>query len=339
MSTEEEVRQLVTALKNNPDIQAQLKRLAPLLFLGPALMATGLLIGLFAGSDAKGLKFTALALDSAGVGILAWLFNKTRHLLDERSFENYQKWIEIKHNIVSALPSVDHFKPTPGFPEKVYNQSLLFPGTKANVKNAQDSINGTHNGVPYRLIELKVGNRTQKRKQSWLRWRTVTTYTKIFHGLLFACEFNKRFNSTTLLTTDRSEKTFGAWARSTQRVLAMGSELKLVELENPEFEELFLIRSSDPIEARYLLSSSLMEKIVALKKAKKCEIQLCFQDGKLLVAIPSETKFLDSHRYVENPDEQKELMRGDLQSVVSIIEALDIDEKIWASGRSRGNFL
>ena len=40
----------------------------------------------------------------------------------------------------------------------------------------------------------------------------------------------------------------------------------LVKLENPEFESEFAVYSGDQIESRYILSSSLMERILSFKK-------------------------------------------------------------------------
>ncbi len=56
--------------------------------------------------------------------------------------------------------------------------------------------------------------------------------------------------------------------------------------ENPDFEKTFDVYSTDQIEARYLLSPSMMERLFALDREFNKNITISFRDSNILIAIP-----------------------------------------------------
>jgi len=97
--------------------------------------------------------------------------------------------------------------------------------------------------------------------------RRRTHWQKIFKGHLFSADFNKEFNVKTYVLTDTAEKMFGFIGTKLQKMNKARGEL--VKLENPEFESEFVVYSDDQVESRYILSPSLMERILLFKKQKK----------------------------------------------------------------------
>ena len=79
--------------------------------------------------------------------------------------------------------------------------------------------------------------------------------------------------------TDTAEKMFCFIGTKLQKMNKARGEL--VKLENPEFESEFAVYSDDQIESRYILSPSLMERILSFKKQTKKSIQLSFIDSRL----------------------------------------------------------
>lgn len=61
-----------------------------------------------------------------------------------------------------------------------------------------------------------------------------------------------------------------------------------VHLEDIRFAEKFMVYSTDQVEARYVLSASVMEKIVALKEKVDRPIYLSFQNQKMFFAVENE---------------------------------------------------
>ena len=60
---------------------------------------------------------------------------------------------------------------------------------------------------------------------------------------------------------------------------------RLVKLENPEFEKLFAVFSTDQIEARYILTPAIMEAMVRIHKQYKRKMYLSFTGTRVYVAM------------------------------------------------------
>ena len=68
----------------------------------------------------------------------------------------------------------------------------------------------------------------------------------------------------TLLYPDTAEKMFGKFGQSLQSLngkMAHGGR-DVVKLEDPEFEKEFVVYAHDQVEARYVLSPSLMRRLL-----------------------------------------------------------------------------
>ena len=79
---------------------------------------------------------------------------------------------------------------------------------------------------------------------------TRTSYTTIFKGLYLIADFNKEINSETYVYSS-GRKWF--------------SRFKRVRLEDPVFEDRFNVYSDDQVEARYILTPKIMNRIVELE--------------------------------------------------------------------------
>ena len=105
---------------------------------------------------------------------------------------------------------------------------------------------------------------------------------------------------------------------------------ELVKLENTEFESEFAVYSDDQIESRYILSPSLMEKILSFKKQTNKNIQLSFIDSRLYVAIPYSKALFEPRLFgdmINFSDIQE--YHDDLNLVISIAETLNLNTRIW----------
>ncbi|MBK9456075.1 MAG: DUF3137 domain-containing protein [Bacteroidetes bacterium] len=97
-------------------------------------------------------------------------------------------------------------------------------------------------------------------------------------------DFNKHFNGNTYVLSDFGERFLGGFGKMLQG-LSIGRP-DVVRLEDVEFEKQFVVYSSDEVEARYILSTSFMEQIMAFKKKTNANIQLSFVGNNINVAIP-----------------------------------------------------
>ncbi|NNF98209.1 MAG: DUF3137 domain-containing protein [Desulfobacteraceae bacterium] len=162
--------------------------------------------------------------------------------------------------------------------------------------------------------------------------RTRKKYTPIFDGLFFMADFNKSFKGTTIVLPDTAQKMFGNLGQALQRLNVKNGQL--IKLEDPEFEKLFVVYGQDQVEARYVLSTSLMRRIVDFQNRARREIRLSFSSFKLHVAIPFdkelfEPKIMGSILGISHVREYYE----NLKLVIDIVEELNLNTRIWTQKR------
>ena len=158
--------------------------------------------------------------------------------------------------------------------------------------------------------------------------RRQTHWHTIFKGLLFSADFNKVFNVKTYVLTDTAEKMFGFLGTKLQKMNKGRGEL--VKLENPDFESEFVVYSGDQIESRYILSPSLMERILSFKKQTKKGIQLSFVDSRLYVTVPYSKDLFEPKLFgdIVNFEHIKDY-HNDLSLVLDLIQTLNLNTRIW----------
>ncbi len=156
----------------------------------------------------------------------------------------------------------------------------------------------------------------------------------VFHGQFIVTEFNKSFEGTTVVSTDHAEVIFGKVIGGF--IQSNLSSDGLVKMDDPDFEEAFAVHSSDSIEAHYILTSSLMERILNYREKTKQYIELSFFSNVVCIAIPYDKdhfEYLDTSAY-ESEAALKEAFDKEftepLALVTEIIEDLKLNEKLWS---------
>ena len=158
--------------------------------------------------------------------------------------------------------------------------------------------------------------------------KTKRRVIPIFSGLFFVADFNKRFNGTTVVLPDTAQKLFGDLGQALQAFNVDNGQL--VKLEDPEFEKLFVVFGQDQVEARYVLSPSLMQRLVEFQKKTDKKMRLSFSASKLYVAIPFEETLFEPgiRESLLNIDLYKKYY-DDLKLVADIVEELNLNTRIW----------
>lgn len=151
---------------------------------------------------------------------------------------------------------------------------------------------------------------------------------QIFKGLFFIADFNKRFLGQTFVLPDTSEKFLGRISQAFQQWNI--SRPDLVRLEDSEFEKEFVVYSTDQVEARYILSTSLMKRIVDFKRNSGKKIHLSFINSKINVAI-SYTRSLFEPKVFSTLLDFGPIQGyfGDLSLATGIVEDLNLNTRIW----------
>jgi hypothetical protein len=207
-------------------------------------------------------------------------------------------------------------------PSEFFTRSKLFTSQVDRV-GGNDYVSGKIDNIEIRFSDFHA---EKKHKDSKGR----TTWSTIFQGLFIVSEFNKNFHGNTVVLPDTAQNTFGdligGWLQSNNTMRE-----DLVKMDNVEFEKEFVVYATDQIEARYILSHSLMKKLLDFKKRSKQNIYVSFTNKNINLAIAynkdlfepsifhSLLKYKIAMEYVQT-----------LHLAIGIVEELKLNTKLWS---------
>lgn len=155
--------------------------------------------------------------------------------------------------------------------------------------------------------------------------RSRTSWHTVFDGILWMADFNKHFSSDVVVQPDIAEKAFGWFGSALQK---LGGSL--VKLENTEFERHFVVRGADQVEARYILTPDLQERILELRGHLNDSIQLAFRGRWLFLCFANKSDWFEVD--LEHPSDsmgQIKEFAWQLQKCCGIVEQLNLNTRIW----------
>jgi hypothetical protein len=212
----------------------------------------------------------------------------------------------------------------------VYNSSLYIPETVYMMSEIFKKRPDRYRGDD--LVKGKLGKTEVEFSEIHSEYKTRdkhgTHWHTIFKGLFFIGDFNKHFTCKMVVLPDRAERMFGHVGKMLQSWNIARDDL--IKLEDVEFEKLFVVYGSDQIQARYILSPGLMQRITDFRRKTGRDIYLSFQLSKVFVAIPYRKDLFEPKmfRSVLDFEPIKEYYE-DLQLALGIVEDLDLNTRIW----------
>jgi len=188
-----------------------------------------------------------------------------------------------------------------------------------------DLVRGKMGATAIEFSEVHAEYKTETRDS---KGRRQTHWHTIFKGLFFVGDFNKNFKGRTVVLPDTAEKLFGRIGQLLQSWNVVRDEL--IKLEDPEFEKAFAVYGNDQIEARYILSTSLMQRIVGFKEKTGRRIYLSFVGSKVFVAVTYRKNLFEPRVFKTLLDfgPIQEYFE-DLQLAIGIVDDLNLNLRIW----------
>lgn len=223
--------------------------------------------------------------------------------------------LEVIERLVQFVSSDLHYAPNSGIGEQAYRQSQLFPQSHDRFRQ-EDLISGLTGKTQLRVSEVHSEYKTRDSKGR-------TSWHTIFKGLFFVLDFPKRFHGTTLVLPDGTSW-LGGLGESLQKWDSRG---QLVKLEDPEFERIFRVYGTDQVEARYLLSTSMMERIKELRS--QGVLYMSFTSGNLYVAIASNKNLFEPNLLKPLGIDDLMTHMGNLRRVLAIVDELELNTQVW----------
>lgn len=247
----------------------------------------------------------------------------TMHVLNSGIRKKFKNGV--MRRIVSFFgPDLD-YNPKFCIPRNVFEDCRIFL-THIDRYRGEDLVYGTVGQTKIDFSEVHAEYKTTSRGPKGQR---QTHWHTIFKGLFFTADFNKEFYGRTVVLPDTAENLFGSLGKMFQK--ANFRRDQIMNMDDPEFEKLFVVYGTDQIEARYILSNSLMRRIVDFRNRTGQRIYLSFCDSRVHVAVPIARNMFESRFFRSMAGEEfvNELL-GDLRFALGIVDDLNLNTRIWS---------
>ncbi len=203
------------------------------------------------------------------------------------------------------------FNSAPGRVDSIlrHREAGILPGWDR--ENFEDLVTGKRGNVDFELFEAHLED---KRTTTDSKGRTQTEWVTVFRGQCLRFQFPKRFYGRTLITRDAGFfNRFGG-----------GGGLQRAILESPEFEKIFEVYTDDQVEARYLLTPDVMQKLTDIEEIfHGGNLKCCFTQGEMFVTVEGGDLFEPGSMFVplDNPERIRELL-NDFAAIFHVIDAV-----------------
>lgn len=277
------------------------------------------------GIAAVGLLIVVAALIAGFPGILAlfvlgftavFVFGSRAMVM--RPYAEGYKTAVVNHHLKERHPELN-YQPGAGLPREAFNSTRLFK--RPDRFSSEDGFSGRIGSTAVRFSEVHAEERHTDSKGR-------TSYSTIFRGLLFQADFNKHFSGTTIVKPDLAERALGRWGRSLQSLRPFAAT-DLVHLEHPEFEKYFKVTATDQVEARYLLTPDMLERLLRVRAVWSSSIWVSFHSETVSVAIEHGDLFEVSTRASADDAGQLGRLAREVDLCCSLVEDLDLNRRIW----------
>lgn len=261
---------------------------------------------------------------AAGLCLIGVFIIVGRHVA---AFKAYNTSFKLKV-IGAALADIDpslKIEPERGLSEQEFVSAQLFEESPDKFES-EDQVSGKADKTSFYFSEVHAQYKTEHKDKDG---KTQTEWHDIFKGIIFTADFNKNFKGITKLRPKNIGNTVSAWI-SKAVPLFSSKKSQLVELENIEFSKIFITHATDQIEARYILTPALMDKLCRLNEKSSGTVSLTFIKSKMYIVFPL------SRDYFEPPIFKSLLDPACLEEDINIIRfmydiiaELDLNTRIW----------
>ncbi len=285
------------------------------------LLIVTTLLGIILYTTLKNIQIQGLAFAVGILGVLIILFGLVVTLIKYTKYRN-----QFKDKVVSKIIKLinPEFKYNANHHIEVYefNNSKIF-SKKAERCQGDDFVYGKIENTDFKFSELNAQYKTVSTEDG----KKKTEWHSIFRGLFFHADFNKHIQGATYVLPDNAEKLLGKFGQKFQE---MSGPDKLVKLENPEFEKLFAVYSSNQVEARYILTPVMMESMVEISKKYGRKMYFSFIGERVYCAIKySKALFEPRIRKSGVNYEDVEEMYHLFGLIGTIIHEMNLNTRIW----------
>lgn len=259
--------------------------------------------------------------------IVALIYAFTIYLKVTPAYRAYRH--SFKANVLTAILKSNYqditFEPYEGLSLEEFQSSQLFSHTPDRY-DTEDRITGSLAKTNFYFSEADASYKTESTDS---KGNKTETWHEIFKGIIFTADFNKNFNGVTLIRPEDIGSSIADWFAKALPIFNSSGNTKVL-LEDPEFNKTFSTHSTDQIEARYILTPSMMSRILALNQKTKSTISLSFIASRVYIAFPISGNYFEPPLKKSIPEDTS--IDQDLyivQFMYDIVNELDLNTRIW----------
>lgn len=229
------------------------------------------------------------------------------------AFSNYR--VRFKHEVAAEVFKIvcptASYAPLEGIAESVFDEPGLF-STRGGFKS-DDRVRGRIGQTPFEAADVSRSYSTGGKNS-----RTVV----VFRGLFFHLDFNKTLRGVTLVDPEGADGTS----------IGDRSDLTRVTLENPAFDAKFAVYASDEVEARYILTPAMMERILALQSRTEKNVHLAFKGNRAYLGVNYGRPLFEPGIAASTSVDAIHEMAAHFALASGIVHELDLNTRIWTKG-------
>ena len=197
----------------------------------------------------------------------------------------------------------------------ISNTGMMSTG---DVFSSNDYIEGKYKGILFKQSDVHIEEESTDSEGH-------TTYTTIFQGRWMIFDFNKPFKA----NIEVAQKWFGA--NTLKHYKNKEERFKRVKLESEEFNKRFKVYAQSELEAFYILTPHMIERIMKLDDQNSGKLLLCFVDNQLHVGVYDGKDSFEYSNYFKKIDEQTELEKisRDIKLITMFIDELSLDNDLF----------
>lgn len=223
---------------------------------------------------------------------------------------NYR--IRYKHEVAAEVFKIvcptAKYSPLDGISEAIFDEPGLFNARGGF--SSDDRVRGVIGKTPFEAADTSRSYSTGGKNS-----RNVV----VFRGLFFHLDFNKRLNGRTLVDPKKAS------------LSSHGDRSNLTEvtLEDAAFAEQFSVYTTDEVEARYILTPAMMERIVALAARAGKPVHVAFANNRAYLGVNYGRALFEPAIRDSTSVAAIHEMAAHFALAEGIVEELDLNTRIW----------
>lgn len=202
------------------------------------------------------------------------------------------------------------------------NENLFYSSNlmRSALAHYDDIFTGSYNDVKYEIIETSFVTGKQ------------TIEAPFWKGVIIKLEMNKNFSGNTVLESHKKIQRGGFMSLISYNYDKFNNGCnKYTTLEDVNFNKQYDVYTDDEVEARYLLTTSFMEKLKNMKTAfKAVNVRCAFYNQYLLIGLEAKKDLFSICSLFKRIDDAKQFftMFEEIISIIKLIDHLKLNQKI-----------